>query len=45
MLGGGGCGVERLKAMARGQGGEFGRSERRDLLVSLFPPPPPNIIA
>ena len=45
MLGGGGGGAVRHKAMARGQGGEFGRSERRDLLVSLFPPPLPNIIA
>ena len=45
MLGGGGGGAEQHKATARGQGGEFGRPEHRDLLVSPSPPLFPNIIA
>ena len=45
MLGGGGGGAVRHKAMARGQGGEFGRSERRDLLVSPSPPILPDMLA
>ena len=45
MLGGGGGGAERHKAAARVQGGEFGRPERRDLLVSPSHPLLPNIIA
>ena len=45
MLGGGGGGAVRHKATVRGQGGEFGRLERPDLLVSTFLPTSPTILA
>ena len=45
MLGGGGGGAEPQKATARGQDGEFGRAERRDLLVSPSPPVLPDMLA
>ena len=45
MLGGGGGDAEQHKATAQGQGGELGRLERSELLVSPSPRAPPIILA